>query len=85
MAGIIYALCAATAFGCALLLLRNYSKTKARLLLWTGLCFTGLFFNNLLLVLDRLIFPLVDLSTARLIPALIGMILLIYGLIWEDK
>lgn len=85
MAGIIYGLCAATALGCAWLLLRGYAQGKSRLLLWSGLCFLGLGLNNLLLVLDRLIFIGVDLSTVRLIPALIGMALLLYGLVWETK
>jgi hypothetical protein len=85
MGAIIYSLCALTAFGCAWLLLRNYSQTQSRLILWSGLCFVGLFLNNLLLVVDRVILPDVDLSVARLVPALIGMMLLLYGLIWEDK
>lgn len=85
MAGIIYSLCAATALGCAWLLLRGYALGKSRLLLWSGLCFVGLGLNNLLLVLDRLVFTAVDLSTVRLIPALIGMALLLYGLIWETE
>jgi len=83
MSGISYGLCAVTAFWCAWLLLRSYSQSKSRLLLWSGLCFVGLFLNNLLLVIDQLVFPNIDLSTLRLIPGLIGMMLLIYGLIWE--
>lgn len=83
MSGLIFGLCAATALLCAWLLLSSYSRSKSRLLLWSGLCFVGLFLNNLLLVADRLLFPSIDLSTIRLIPAVIGMMLLIYGLIWE--
>lgn len=85
MAGIIYGLCTVTALACAWLLMRSYSRVKSRLLLWSGLCFVGLALNNFLLVLDRLVFPAVDLSTVRLIPALVGMMLLIYGLIWESE
>ncbi len=83
MAELIYGLCMATALGCAWLLLRSYFHTKFRLLLWSGLCFTGLGLSNLFLVLDQMVFTTMDLSTVRLIPALIGMILLLYGLIWE--
>ena len=83
MSGIIYGLCAITAFWCSWLLLRSYSQSKSRLLLWSGLCFVGLFLNNLFLVVDQIVFPHIDLSTLRLIPGLIGMMLLIYGLIWE--
>lgn len=85
MAGIIYSLCTFTALGCALLLLRGYRRSKSRLLLWSGLCFVGLSMNNLLLVLDLLVLPSIDLSSVRLIPALIGMILLVYGLIMESE
>jgi len=83
MASIIYALCALTSVLCAWLLLRSYARRKYNLLLWSGLCFVGLSVNNLLLVLDRLIFLGVDLSMARLITALCAMLLLLYGLISE--
>ena len=39
--------------------------------------------NNLLLFLDLVIIPDVDLRTVRLITALIGMLFLLYGFIWE--
>lgn len=78
-------LCALTAFACAWLLLRNYFETGRRLLLWSGLCFAGMFLNNLLLVLDKLFFPDINLSTWRLLAGLLAMLLLLYGLIWEDE
>jgi hypothetical protein len=84
MSGLIYSLCAATALGCAWMLLRTYVRLKSRLLLWSGLCFVGLALNNFLLVIDRSV-QSVDLSTLRLIPAVIGMGLLVFGLIWENK
>jgi len=84
MSVFIYALCAITAFGCAFFLLRGYQqRNKSRLLLWSGLCFICLFFNNLMLVVDRILLPQIDLSLERIIPALIGMTVLLYGLIWE--
>jgi hypothetical protein len=85
MSGLIYGLCAATAFLCAYLLLRGFRRNKSRLLLWSGLCFLGLALNNVLLVVDTLLVPDVDLSTLRLVPALAGMVLLVYGLIIETK
>lgn len=85
MAGLIYGLCAATALGCAWLLLRGYAQGKSRLLLWSGLCFVGLGLNNLLLIMDQLIFTATNLSTVRLVPALAGMALLLYGLVWETE
>ena len=86
MSGLIYGLCAATALLCSYLLLRSYSRSKSRLLLWSGLCFLGLALNNFLIIIDRATpTSLMDLSTVRLIPALLGMMLLIYGLIWEPE
>jgi hypothetical protein len=86
MAEWIYTLCALTAAGSATLLLRAYARSKSRLLLWSGLCFVGLALNNTLLVLDQTILDTThDLSTVRLVPALIGMCLLLYGLIWEGE
>jgi hypothetical protein len=85
MSAFIYGLCAATASLCAYLLLRGAVRNKSRLLLWSGLCFVGLALNNYMLIADILLFPQADLSTVRLIPALVGMMLLIYGLIVETK
>ena len=82
---IVYVLCAATSALCAVLLLRGYTKSRARLLFWSGLCFTGLALNNLLLVIDVRVIPAIDLSLWRTIPALIGISLLVYGLVWETR
>ena len=39
----------------------------------------------MLLVLDRVIFPVeVDLGYARLVAALVAVLLLLFGLIWEE-
>ncbi len=84
MAAVIYLLCAVTALACAVMLLRNYGRNRHRILLWSGLCFTGMFLNNLLLVLDRVLLPDVDLSTLRLASALLALLPLLYGLVWED-
>jgi hypothetical protein len=83
MAGLIYGLCALTALLCAWLLLRAYHRSRYRLLLWSGLCFAGLTVNNLLLVLDKVMLPIVDLSTWRLAVGLLAMLVLLYGLIWD--
>lgn len=83
MAGIIYALCALTAAVCAALLLHSYTRSRYRLLLWSGLCFVGLTLNNLLLVIDKLMLPTVDLSIWRSSVALAAMAVLLYGLIFD--
>lgn len=85
MAEIVYLLCAATSSLCAWLLLRGYWRSQTRLLFWSGLCFLGLAVNNAMLVSDLIIFPDVDLSTLRTVPAVIGLGLLLYGLVWEAE
>lgn len=81
-AEIIYTLTALTCLVSAALLLRSWQKTGVGLLLWSGLCFVGLTVSNLFLVLDRIVYPDVDFSTPRLASALVGLLLLIFGLIW---
>jgi hypothetical protein len=83
-ASIVYVLCALTSGLCAVLLLRGYARSRARLLFWSGLCFAGLALNNVLLVVDWST-PDVDLSTWRTLPALAGVAVLIYGLVWETR
>lgn len=85
MAAIIYGLCALAAIACAFLLLLSYWRGRYRLLLWSGLCFAGLAFNNLLLVVDKLIFPEIDMSVWRTLVALLSMAVLLYGLIWDSE
>ena len=80
---IVYLLCALTCFACTALLRRGYRRSRTRLLKWSAWCFVGLGLNNLLLFVDMRIVPQVDLSIIRSLPALAGLILLIYGLIWE--
>lgn len=81
IATIVYVLCALTSLACAVLLLRGYARSQAKLLLWAGLCFTGLFLNNALLVVGTRVTE--DLEVMRTIPALLGVALLLYGLVWE--
>ena len=70
MSAAVFLLSAATCFACALLLLRGYRKTRTRLLLWSGLCFLGLALDNIVLFLDLIVYPQVDLSTVSLKRAL---------------
>ncbi|HYC38398.1 MAG TPA: DUF5985 family protein [Usitatibacter sp.] len=85
MAALIYSLCALTSLVCAVLLLRGFQQSRMHLLLWSGLCFACLTVSNVLLVLDRIVFPDVNLTPARLIAALAGLLLLVFGLIWESE
>jgi hypothetical protein len=85
MKELIYALCALASLSCAWLLLRGYFRNRHKVLLWSGLCFVALSVNNVLLVLDKVMFPDIDLLTWRLLAALCGPALLLYGLIWEEE
>ena len=85
MAGAVYLLCALTSIACAVLLVRGYRRSRSRLLLWSSLCFVGLAANNSILVVDRLVVPDIDLSAWRLLPAVIGVGVLVYGLIAEGE
>lgn len=86
LAAIIYTLCALTAFACAFLIIRSYLRSRLRLLLWSGLCFSGMFINNVILVIDRVLTgPEVDLLTWRLVVALVALLPLLFGLIWVEE
>jgi hypothetical protein len=85
VAEIVYLLCALTSALCAVLLVRGFRRSGSRLLLWSSLCFVGLAANNALLVVDLLVVTEVDLSTARLLPAVAGFAALLCGLVWESE
>lgn len=85
MALLIYILCAVASLVCAVLLWRGYRQSGARLLHWSALCFMGLFLNNALLVVDTHIIATIDLALYRMLPALIGALILVYGLVWDAE
>jgi len=82
---VVYLLCAATALACAALLLRAFRRTGVQLLLWCGVFFLAQTCENVLLFIDRMTGPDLDLSLWRTVPALVGAALLLYALIWEVK
>jgi hypothetical protein len=67
------------------LLFRGYARTGVRLLFWSGLCFAGLMLDNLVLYIDLVVVPDVSLQVWRKLPGLIGIMLLVFGLVWESK
>lgn len=83
MAEITYVLCALTSILCAVLLARGYARTRTRLLMWSTLCFVGLALNNILLFVDLVLLPDVDLRVFRSGSALVSVLMLVIGLIWE--
>ena len=84
MADVVYFLCAFTSAVCAVMLYRGYRRSKVRLLFWSALGFTGFVLNNVLLIVDRVIFPAVEMTVPRQLPAVIGLVVLLYGLIREE-
>lgn len=85
MAVSIYLLCTLTSLACAWLLLASYRRSGHRLLFWSGLCFCAMTVNNIILTLDKLVFPHIDLLPWRLVAALAAVVLLLYGLIYEKE
>ncbi|MBW4050682.1 MAG: hypothetical protein HIU85_04345 [Proteobacteria bacterium] len=86
MAEGVYMLCAVTSILCALLLLRGYRATRARLLFWASLCFGFLALNNVILYIDLVVLPTqIDLFWYRNTSAVAGMLMLVFGLVWESS
>ena len=85
MAEAVYLLCAITSVVCAALLVRSYRLQRTRLLMWSTLCFIGLAINNILMFVDLVMVPDIDLSLLRSATAFVAVILLLIGLLWEDS
>ena len=82
--GAVYLLCFLTSSACALLLARNWRRTRARLLFWSALCFLFLALNNLAVIVDLMILPERNFMTLRVVLSLTAVSLLLFGLIWGD-
>ena len=80
---IVYLLCAVASLACVLLLARGYARSRARILLWSMACFVLMTINNLLLFLDLVIFPTVNLSPLRDLSGVLAVAVLVVGLLWE--
>jgi hypothetical protein len=63
------------------MLREGYKKNRFKLLFWSSLGFLGFALNNILLFLDQVVIANYDLSVIRTVPALIGVVTLLYGLI----
>lgn len=85
MAETVYALCAFTAFACAVMLLRGFRRSGARVLFWASLCFVCLTLNNVLLYVDLVVVPNIDLSAWRTATALGGVGMLLFAFVWEGQ
>jgi hypothetical protein len=66
-------------------LIRNFLRTRLRLAFLACLCFVGLAANNVLLFVDLVVAPDVDLSLLRGAVALVALLLLVLGMILEER
>lgn len=85
MAELIYGLCTLLSTAIAVMLWRQHRRSPSRMIYWTALCFSGLALSNLLLVLDKLVFPDLDLRMLRHSLSLASIGLLLFGLVYEDE
>ncbi|MGB6131320.1 MAG: DUF5985 family protein [Acidobacteriaceae bacterium] len=85
MASAVYILGFLVTLWCGILLSRAYAAGRRRLLLWSAVCFFGLALNNLLVFVDLILLPNVDLYLPRLVVGSAAMLILLYGLIWEGQ
>jgi hypothetical protein len=85
MAEAVYILCAVTSVVCATLLLIGYRRDRTRLLLWASICFAGLALNNVLLFVDLVVVPTINLLLWRTSVAVVAIALFLFGLIWDAR
>jgi len=85
MAAAVYVLCALTSSLCAVLLIRAHRANRARLLFWSSICFIGLALNNVILFVDLIVVPQIDLRPLRDGTALIALSVMLFGLIWDRE
>jgi hypothetical protein len=80
---VVYFLCFLTSGVCFYLLLSGFNRDRERLQLWSSLCFGLLALNNLLVFVDIILLPGVNLVPFRSLTALGAIGVLLYGFIWE--
>ena len=85
MAELIYGLCTILSLTIAAMLWRQHRRVPSRMIYWTALCFSGLALSNLLLVLDKLVMPEIDLRVLRHSVSLLSIGMLLFGLVYEDE
>ena len=82
---LVYLLCFIASALCAGLLLRQYFRVASPVLLWSSACFIFLAVANLLVVVDRIVFPELELRLARLVLTLLAISVLLFGFIWAAE
>jgi uncharacterized protein DUF5985 len=82
---VLSALAVLTSLACMGLLFRAYAARGLRLLLWSALCFVFLTLNNVFLFIDAITPPDMDFRPYRLNAALVAVLFLLYGFVWEAE
>jgi hypothetical protein len=85
MAIVVYVLCTLTSGLCAVLLLKEYRRTRLPLLLWSGASFCLIAAANALVFVDFIVLPDVDLTMLRALAMAVAVFLLLYGLVWKAE
>lgn len=85
MAATVYLLGTFVALLCGVLLARGYGHSRARLLLWSAICFIGLALSNAILFVDIIMLPNTDLHLLRRGVAAVSILCLLYGLVWDTE
>lgn len=80
---IVYILCFLTSAACAWLLFASFLKVRQRLLAWSALCFGLIAAANLLVFVDIIVLPDVDLLLLRQLMNFVAIAVMIYGLVVE--
>jgi hypothetical protein len=81
----IYLLSAVTSLVAAALLFRQHRRSRTPLLFWSFVGFIGLAINNVLVYIDLVLVPMVDLVLPRTVAGAAGLVALLYGLLWESR
>ena len=82
---IVYLLCFGSSALCAFLLVNAFRRQREKLLLWSSICFCLLALNNLLVFVDIILLPDINLSPLRALTALAAISILLYGFVWESQ
>jgi hypothetical protein len=82
MSTVVLFIFSATSLICAGLLIRAYRRQKNALVFWCAAGFAGMALNNVLLIFDKFVVQ-TDLLLFRTGSLMLGMMLMLFGLIWN--
>ena len=83
VSAVLCSLAVLTCLACMALFSSAYAKSGVRLLFWSAACFFFLTANNVLLFIDVVIDPEMDLRVWRFVTALCGVGMLVVGFVRE--